>query len=185
MASLGCILDFGAALLNFIIEAYQVQMPQSCFPPFEVLTMQLGFWGNFWHDLFRFQFLTITRKLIPDPKNSKRSAHSIYGFFYMTIVFALSGSMHAAGSYAELRKTAPLWLFAGFLVQSVGVALQEMITMLLVKLKVGPGVKKAVINCYWLSWGCLTAPMVIGDMAACGLFQSKVIPFGFIDMSWK
>jgi len=104
--------------------------------------MQLGFWGNFWHDLFRFQFLTITQKLIPDPKNSKRSAHSISGFFYMTIVFALSGSMHAAGSYAELQKTAPLWLFAGFLVQSVGVALQEMITMLLVKMKVGPGVRR-------------------------------------------
>jgi hypothetical protein len=103
----------------------------------------------------------------------------------MTVVFALSGSMHAAGSYAELRETTPLWLFAGFVVQSVGVALQEMITMLLAKMKVGPAIKKAVINCYWLSWGCLTAPMVIGDMAACGLFQSKVLPFSMMDRIWK
>jgi len=144
-----------------------------------------GFWGNFWHDLFRFQFLAITRKLIPDPGNSRRSAQSIYGFIYLTIVFALSGSMHAVGSYAELRETAPLWLFAGFVVQSVGVALQEMITTFLAKIKVGPRIQKAIINSYWLSWGCLTAPMVIGDMAACGLFQSKVLPCSVIDVFWK
>jgi hypothetical protein len=150
-----------------------------------VLTIHLGFWGNFWHDLFRFQFLTITRKLIPHAGNDKRSAHSFRGLLYMTIVFALSGSMHAAGSYAELRETAPLWLLAGFVVQSVGVALQEMVTMFLVKMKVGSGIRIAVINCYWFSWGWLTAPIVIGDMAACGLFQSKVLPFSVIDLFWK
>ena len=95
----------------------------------------------------------------------------------MILVFALSGSMHAAGSYAELRKTDPLWLFAGFTVQPVGVLLQEIITKFLVKMEVGPRVKQAFVIGYWFAWGCLTAPMVIGDMAACGLFQSKVIPF--------
>jgi hypothetical protein len=183
MVSLGCILDYGEVWMSFIIEAYQVGIQsQTLSPDFNNAS---GFWGNFWHDLFRFHFLTITRKLIPDSGNDKRSAHSIRGFLYMTTVFALSGSMHAAGSYAELRKTAPLLLFAGFVIQSVGVALQETITMFLVKMRVGPGLKKAVINCYWFGWGITTAPMVIGDMAACGLFQSKVIPFSIIDLFWR
>jgi hypothetical protein len=95
----------------------------------------------------------------------------------MTLVFALSGSMHAAGSYTVLRKSDPLWLFAGFTVQPVGVALQEMITASLVKMGIGPRVIHVFVICYWFGWGWLTAPMVIGDMAACGLFQSKVIPF--------
>jgi hypothetical protein len=103
----------------------------------------------------------------------------------MTLIFALSGSMHAAGSYAELRETTPLWLFAAFMIQSVGVAAQEMITMLMVKGKVGAGVKQAVTIFFWWFWGWLTAPIVIGDMAACGLFQSKVIPFPVVDRFWK
>jgi hypothetical protein len=103
----------------------------------------------------------------------------------MTFVFALSGFMHAAGSYAELRETAPLWLFAGFAVQSIGVAAQEMITMLMVKGKVGPGVKQAVTIAFWWFWGWLTAPIVIGDMAACGLFQSKVIPYSIVNRLLK
>ena len=103
----------------------------------------------------------------------------------MTLIFALSGSMHAAGSYAELRETTPLWLFAGFMIQSLGVAAQEMITGLMVKGKVGNGVRRGVTIGFWWFWGWLTAPMVIGDMAACGLFQSKVIPFKIVDRFWK
>ncbi|PMD44935.1 hypothetical protein L207DRAFT_577883 [Hyaloscypha variabilis F] len=144
-----------------------------------------GFWGNFWHDLFRFQFLTITRKLFSSSTNDKQSAHGFRGLLAMTFVFALSGFMHAAGSYAELRETAPLWLFAGFAVQSIGVAAQEMITMLMVKGKVGPGVKQAVTIAFWWFWGWLTAPIVIGDMAACGLFQSKVIPYSIVNRLLK
>lgn len=145
----------------------------------------LGFWGNFWHDLFRFQFLAITRTLIPFPDPAKRSTHSARGFLAMTLIFALSGSMHAAGSYAELRETAPLWLFAGFAVQSVGIALQEMITIILVRLKIPKGVQKVLLTLYWLSWGWLMAPIVLGDMAACGLFQAKVLPFSFVNAFWK
>jgi len=103
----------------------------------------------------------------------------------MTLVFALSGVMHAAGSYTELRETAPLWLFFGFAVQSVGVAAQEMITKLMVKGKVGPGVKQVVTIAFWWFWGWLTALIVIGDMAACGLFQSKVIPYSIVNRFWK
>jgi hypothetical protein len=152
---------------------------------FNFLIVYLGFWGNFWHDLFRFQFLIITRKLIPFSTKDKQSAHSFRGLLAMTLIFALSGSMHAAGSYAELRETTPLWLFAAFMIQSVGVAAQEMITMLMVKGKVGAGVKQAVTIFFWWFWGWLTAPIVIGDMAACGLFQSKVIPFPVVDRFWK
>lgn len=93
--------------------------------------------------------------------------------------------MHAAGSYAELRETAPLWLFAGFAIQSLGVAAQETITLLMGKLKVGPGVRQAVTISFWWFWGWLTAPMVIGDMAACGLFQSKVIPVHVVERFLK
>jgi hypothetical protein len=103
----------------------------------------------------------------------------------MTLVFALSGTMHAAGSYAELRETAPLWLFAGFAVQSIGVAAQEMITMLMVEGKVGPDVRQVVTIAFWWFWGWLTAPMVIGDMAACGLFQAKVMPYSIVNLVWK
>jgi hypothetical protein len=103
----------------------------------------------------------------------------------MTLVFALSGSMHAAGSYTELRETAPLWLFAGFAVQSIGVAAQEMITMLMVKGKAGQGARQVVTIAFWWFWGWLTAPMVIGDMAACGLFQSKVMPYSVVNLVWK
>lgn len=93
--------------------------------------------------------------------------------------------MHAAGSYAVLRKSDPLWLFAGFTVQPVGVALQEMITAFLVKMGTGPRLIHGFVICYWFGWGWLTAPMVIGDMAACGLFQSKVIPFHVVEFLWR
>jgi hypothetical protein len=115
----------------------------------------------------------------------KQSAHGFRSLLAMTLVFALSGSMHALGSYAELRETTPLWLFAGFVIQSVGVAAQEMITLLMMKGKVGPGVRQGVTIFFWWLWGWLTAPMVIGDMAACGLFQSKVIPVHVVERFLK
>ena len=103
----------------------------------------------------------------------------------MILVFALSGFMHAAGSYAVLRKTDPLWLFAGFVIQPVGVALQDLIIGSLVKMKAGPRVTQVFVICYWFGWASLTAPMVIGDMAACGLFQAKVIPFHVVELFWR
>jgi hypothetical protein len=51
--------------------------------------------------------------------------------------------------------------------------------------KVGPGVRQVVTIAFWWFWGWLTAPMVIGDMAACGLFQAKVMPYSIVNLVWK
>jgi len=151
-----------------------------------MLTHQLGFWSSFWHDLFRFAFVSIGFELIPDlPSTEKKTTTSTTNdFLRMNIAFIISGLMHAAGSYTQYKATHPGHVFIGFFVQGLGVALQRLICKFHTATNLPPHLSKATIFSFTIIWACMTAPLVIGDMALGGLFRTKAIPFSVVEWRW-
>ena len=79
-----------------------------------------GWWGDWWHQIFRYAFETIGRALRSALHLEK---HSLAGkFLKLLLAFTLSGAIHACGSHALLGGTNPLsGSFTFFVLQAFGI----------------------------------------------------------------
>ncbi|KAF7191748.1 O-Mevalon transferase yanI [Pseudocercospora fuligena] len=139
-----------------------------------------GWWGSFWHQMFRFAFEAPTTRILEFLKINQRS--EIGKLLGLVIAFFLSGCLHACGSYTQLGDTRPiLGPFMFFQWQTVGVVGQ----MLMAKQLKGAGITDRMpkwirqmtnflVTIVWMYW---TAPLLVDDFAKGGVWLYEPLAF--------
>jgi hypothetical protein len=139
----------------------------------------IGFWGTWWHQTFRFAFEAPSKWLIKRYHIGRRSlAGKVIQLF---VAFALSGSLHAAGSYTSIGDTRPLrGPFTFFILQPVGILGQEFakdsFTRLLRFKRVPQAIRRAVNFVYVHFWLYHTGLFLVEDLAKGGTFLYEPVP---------
>lgn len=139
-----------------------------------------GWWGEWWHQTFRFAFETPATRILDIAGISKRSPTG--RTVSLLIAFFLSGCLHASGSYTQLGETRPMrGPMAFFLLQAVGIWVQTAMVQQLRSAGVvdkTPRTLRRIVNLLvvhiWLYW---TAPLLVDDFAAGGIWLFEPIPF--------
>ncbi|KAJ5737191.1 uncharacterized protein N7483_002316 [Penicillium malachiteum] len=98
------------------------------FGPFIAPTLEQGLagtWGRWWHQLFRYGFTSPGRWVISLYPISWRKSAAVKRATYLIVAFALSGIVHACGSYTQFTNTKPLsGPFLFFISQSVAIIVE-------------------------------------------------------------
>ncbi|EME82102.1 uncharacterized protein MYCFIDRAFT_29490 [Pseudocercospora fijiensis CIRAD86] len=139
-----------------------------------------GWWGNFWHQMFRFSFeapSTRVREIFKIPKRSEKG--KILG---LGIAFFFSGFLHACGSFTQLGNTRPgLGPFMFFQWQTVGVVGQMFVAKKLKNAGVTDQMPKGIrqmtnflVTIVWMYW---TAPLLVDDFAKGGVWLYEPLAF--------
>lgn len=135
-----------------------------------------GWWGSWWHQTFRMQFLAPTLFLQRHDYVRKGSvAGALIGALF---AFAQSGFLHAMGSATSIPPTkiwrAPVF----FLLQGVGIVLQQSLSLVVKRcLPPLPKILCRIANlAAALGWLYLTADLFLDDLASCGLWLFEPVP---------
>ena len=141
-----------------------------------------GFWGKFWHQMFRFGISEPSRVTIKkfglDPRGN------VARVLQLLMAFSLSGSIHAFGSYTSfsLQRSYPVsGALAFFLCQGLGIFLQTSTVKFLHKRvpssKSAPLVVRQGLNfMFVLIWLYFTGPLLAEDFARCGVWLFEPVP---------
>ncbi|RKF59729.1 hypothetical protein OnM2_057053 [Erysiphe neolycopersici] len=136
-----------------------------------------GLWGSYWHQSFRNLFTAPTKYLIREGYIKTGSfAAKIIGLIF---AFGLSGFLHWAPSMTSIRSTYPFGQALFFLLQGVGVALQDVLSKMFSPLitKLPPSVRQTTNMVYTLSWLYITGSYAADDFARSGVWLIKILPF--------
>ncbi|RMY82843.1 hypothetical protein D0864_07965 [Hortaea werneckii] len=139
-----------------------------------------GWWGGWWHQIFRFGFEAPANRLLELFGIEKRS--SLGKLISLLVAFFLSGCLHACGSFTQLGDTRPLkGPMCFFLLQALGIVGQIATVQLLKKAGI------AALCPIWLSrclnfflvntWLYYTAPLLVDDFARGGVWLFEPVPF--------
>ncbi|KIV88155.1 hypothetical protein PV10_09079 [Exophiala mesophila] len=145
-----------------------------------------GFWGKFWHQMFRYGISEPSRVVIKNLKLERDG--NTARVIQLGIAFTLSGFLHAAGSYTSfsLRQTHPVQgplLF--FLLQGFGTIVQTNMVRALHKhfplAKTSPPVVGQTINSLVvLGWLYFTGPLLANDFARSGIWLLEPVPVSIL-----
>lgn len=151
-----------------------------------------GFWGSWWHQSFRLDFLGPSTYLLNNGHVKKGTLTAdLVGLF---VSFFQSGLIHAAGSASTVPLTRPLRSFWFFMLQGLGVLVQGWLAGAL--RAHGPPiprpVRRATNVLVTLAWLIATAPLFLKDVASAGLWLLEPVPvsplrymgYGFPDDHW-
>lgn len=135
-----------------------------------------GWWGDWWHQTFRQQFLApsayLVRRRLLARGSPWASAVAIF------ISFAQSGFLHGLGSITSARDT-KLWRApAFFLLQAVGILVQQGLTALARRHlpTPSPALSRAANLLFALLWLHATAGLFIDDISSAGLWLHEPVP---------
>ncbi|TKA28894.1 hypothetical protein B0A50_03305 [Salinomyces thailandicus] len=154
-----------------------------------------GWWGGWWHQIFRFGFEAPATGLLAVIGVDKRKTTG--KVISLLMAFFLSGCLHASGSYTQLGDTRPLLgPMRFFLLQAFGIMLQIIGVEVLKRTGVVgrcPKVVRRFANFVLVHvWLFYTAPLLVDDFARGGiwLFEPVAISplrglgFGQPDDGW-
>jgi hypothetical protein len=141
-----------------------------------------GFWGKFWHQMFRFGVSEPSRVLIKKSDLDPRGVPA--RLLQLLVAFGLSGSIHALGSYTSfsVQQSRPVTgPFLFFLLQGLGSFLHTAAVKLLHKSLtwtkdlprvIGQAVNVVVV----VVWLYFTGPLLADDFARCGIWLFEPVP---------
>ena len=143
-----------------------------------------GAWGRWWHQLFRFAFEQggeFTARFLGGEARGwgKKSQR---GLILSTVVaFALSGILHACGSYTSIHSTRPLHSFMFFALQPAGLLGQKAMTDWIKRTgwreRIPWWLRELGNFVFVLLWFYITGPIVADDFAATGIWLYEPVPF--------
>lgn len=142
-----------------------------------------GWWAGWWHQVFRYGFEAPSKKIIALLGMDHRT--SLARTLQLVIVFGLSGTIHACGSYTQLGQTATLsGPFRFFMSQVIGIGAQMVVVDLLRRSGITPRCPR------WLSrianfvyvhvWFYHTAPWLTNDLSKGGLWLYEPLPVSIV-----
>lgn len=139
-----------------------------------------GWWGKWWHQMFRMGISEPSRFLLGqlgwDPRSQKGK------LLQLIIAFTLSGTIHAGGSYTALNpESRPLsGPFVFFCSQAFGILAEQFVfkTMGISKAMSGwpRSLRRVGTMLYVLAWFYITGPWLADDFARCGVWLFEPIP---------
>ena len=139
-----------------------------------------GWWGSWWHQLFRMGISEPSRVLIAKLGWNSRSQKS--KLLQLFIGFGISGIIHAGASYTTLNpESRPLsGPFAFFLSQAFGVLAEQFVfkTMGISNvMRSWPRfLRRAGTLMYLMAWSYVTGPLLADDFARCGIWLFEPVP---------
>ncbi|KIW16334.1 hypothetical protein PV08_06385 [Exophiala spinifera] len=145
-----------------------------------------GFWGKFWHQMFRFGISEPARFIIERTGIDKRG--NLARVIQLLVAFGLSGSIHAAGSYTTFS-IIPTRPFSGpllfFLSQGFGVLLQSLFVNSVFKYvphakSLPPAIRHTGNVLYVMAYLFFTGPLLADDFARCGLWLFEPVPISVL-----
>ena len=143
-----------------------------------------GWWGSWWHQCFRFILTSPTNGIINKLPIRKRGVIAIS--LGIGIPFLIGGAIHACGSYTMWGATKPIYSFAFFALQPVGIALQITGSWSLSRLNVMNNIpshiRKATNVAFAVFWLLLTFPLLADDFAEGGLWLTEPFPVSVIQI---
>lgn len=141
-----------------------------------------GWWAGWWHQTFRFAFEAPGRKIVSSMGWQRNSPFA--KLVQLVVAFALSGILHACGSYTAAGPTRPLNLMAFFLLQAVGVfgeaVLGQMLRPVGRRLRAPKVVRSMLTWLYVHVWFYYTAPLLADDFARGGVWLLEPIPVSLL-----
>ncbi|KAI9807363.1 MAG: hypothetical protein M1833_000106 [Piccolia ochrophora] len=138
-----------------------------------------GWWGGWWHQIFRFAFAAPSTWIVDRYGLDRKSTPA--KMLQVMIAFAISGSLHACGSYTQLPTTRPITgPFLFFFIQSFGIIGQTALVSLLKRYGMRdrcPKSLRLVGNfVFALVWLYFTAPLLTDDFARGGIWLFEPVP---------
>lgn len=156
-----------------------------------------GTWGKWWHQIFRFGFVSTgkwTLSLLPSAISSRRSVRRTI----ITIVaFGVSGAIHGFGSYTQLsNETRPITeTFLFFILQPVGMFIQDIWNLTVVAQLNRNGLSpprwlRRIGNvAFVISWLLFSGNRIADDFAKGGMWLTEPLPIsplrGLIGQGWN
>ncbi|KJX99508.1 hypothetical protein TI39_contig354g00099 [Zymoseptoria brevis] len=139
-----------------------------------------GFWGEYWHQTFRYSFEAPAKRVLEYLKVEKRSSRG--RLLSILLAFSLSGCLHACGSHTQLGATRPIaGPFCFFLLQGIGIISQTAISDRLRKVAIfenAPKVTQQSANfAFTVIWLYHTAPLLTDDFAKGGVWLYEPVAF--------
>ncbi|KAL2001983.1 hypothetical protein VTN02DRAFT_898 [Thermoascus thermophilus] len=144
-----------------------------------------GCWGGWWHQIFRFGFSSVARWLtscLPERLGRHTNTRRV---IEVLVSFAVSGLIHAAGSWCQLASTSPFpGSFFFFAVQGPGVLAQRFIARQVLP-KVLPfslprWLRRATNATVVFFWFLFTGPYLVDDFSKGGLWLMEPVPVSFV-----
>ncbi|KAL6720444.1 hypothetical protein ACLMJK_002367 [Lecanora helva] len=143
-----------------------------------------GFWGEWWHQMFRIA-LNVPANALLDSQRIQRK--SIIGKSIMLVAaFLISGIVHACGSYTMWGQSQPLHAFLFFALQPIGITTQILGSwtahQILRKDALCPDLCKAANTMFTVTWLLSTFPLLADDFAHGGFWLTEPFPISVIQM---
>lgn len=141
-----------------------------------------GFWGTYWHQILRFDFLTWSCWTISLLPMRFQKTPAIRQVIYLAVPFTLSGIVHACGFYTQFHDSngaRDTIIFA--LAQAIAIAVQRKFSTLVLA-KFSPTIHDFALFATTCAWILTTFPAV-GD----GYLQGGFLASMFVHTStdWK
>ena len=138
-----------------------------------------GWWGAWWHQVFRLGFEAPSKFIVKKFGLDKRSVGA--KMLSLFLAFVCSGSLHAAGSFTSWPRSYPLsGSFMFFMLQAVGIIAE---TVILSNIK-SSGVqnflpqwfRRGIHFTVLMAWMYYTSPLLVDDFSRAGLWFTEPIP---------
>ncbi|XRM49081.1 hypothetical protein ABZX51_011966 [Aspergillus tubingensis] len=134
-----------------------------------------GCWSLWWHQLFRYGFVSAAHWLLSLLPSRLSSSRPVRRTLTALVAFSLSGLVHASGSYVQNRETYPLaGPFRFFVLQAVGVLVQGLVSPLW--LWMPRSVRRACNALFAVTWLFGTAGPLVEDFSRGGLWLTEPLP---------
>lgn len=140
-----------------------------------------GCWGQWWHQLFRAGFTNTARWLLSLLPEKLATRHGVRRITIPFVAFFLSGLLHACGSYAQLADTNPRDPFVFFILQAVGITIEDtfkrVILPILLPFRLPRWLCRASNFLFAFSWLFFSGHYIADDFARGGVWITEPIPF--------
>lgn len=137
-----------------------------------------GFWGGWWHQMFRFAFEQLGEAVAEPLDWGKRTVKG--GILRVVVAFVASGMLHAFASYTSLGDTNPSHAFVFFAVQPLGLLTQRAAAIWMkkngIRDRIPETIRGAANLAFVVAWLWLTAPTVADDFARSGIWLYEPFP---------
>lgn len=141
-----------------------------------------GFWGGWWHQVFRYGFEQagefVGRSLGWEKRTVKGKVVRI------AVAFICSGYLHACSSYTTLGETKPMNAFLFFAIQPAGIIIQLAVAGWMKRIGLRdqiPSIIRQTCNCLFvIAWAGLTGPIIADDFARSVIWLAEPTPISFI-----
>lgn len=140
-----------------------------------------GCWSQWWHQLFRPGFTNTARWLLSLLPERLATRHDVRRVTVPFVAFSLSGLLHACGSYAQFADTNPRDPFMFFILQAVGVLIEDIfkraILPTLLPFRLPRWLRGGGNFLFAFSWLFFSGHYIADDFARGGVWITEPIPF--------